>query len=290
MYPAGARGYLRPGADAGAAPGNSGWWPSTPYSSCRRGRYVPCHFQLFDGLSFTRAFLFYLGPAGLPGMYFWYYITYIRGVIAIVPNPSLGYCASRPPSLPPSSSRRSRVSRRAGRGEDGCKLEGRATCRVSLSHCCASRRPRSTPTKHGHQPLASTRTTTHQLLPDSLPDSNRGEGADAARLAILSSYPPNGVLPGCGGPVGRAGCDPLARSEQRQDSGNCRGGGLVIPSSLLRPSAVCYVTVITALCPRLRESARRRCGAVRLRADFAQGLKCSELVLGAFVHLCTCHL
>lgn len=182
-------------------------------------------------------------------LYFWYYITYIRGVIAIVPNPSLGYCASRSSLPPPSSSRRSRVSRQAGRGEDGCELEGRATCRVSLSHCCASRRPRSTPTKHGHQPLASTRTTTHQLLPDSLPDSNRGEGADAARLAILSSYPPNGVLPGCGGPVGRAGCDPLARSEQRQDSGNCRGGGLVIPSSLLRPSAVCYVTVITALCP-----------------------------------------
>jgi len=92
------------------------------------------------------------------------------------------------------------------------------------------------------------------------PDSNRGEGAVAARLAILSPYPPNGGRPGCGvyggsqGPVGQAGCCPLARSKKRQDSGNYRGGFLVIPSSLLRASAVCYVRVTAVPWVRLRSA------------------------------------
>lgn len=65
---------------------------------------------------------------------------------------------------------------------------------------------------------------------------------------------------------------------------------MVIPSSLLRPSAVCYVTV-TAMCLQLcAHPTPFVAGAVRLRADFAQGLKCSELVQTPRCILCACHL
>lgn len=72
----------------------------------------------------------------------------------------------------------------------------------------------------------------------------------------------------------------MARISRRQDSGSSRGGGLVIPSSLLRASAVCYVT-LTA------KSSPAGGGAVRPAQILRRGRNCPELVCGASVHLST---
>lgn len=50
----------------------------------------PCRFQLFDGLSFPASLFFCQQPMcsryGQLCLYFWHYISYIPGVIAIVPT------------------------------------------------------------------------------------------------------------------------------------------------------------------------------------------------------------
>lgn len=52
----GGRGYMAAGADVALAPGNSARWPCILPQLGRYSTYLPCRFQLFDGLCFPRAF------------------------------------------------------------------------------------------------------------------------------------------------------------------------------------------------------------------------------------------